>query len=136
METRIKVPFQICPSLIVKLCKITYLKSLIISCSGIDKCNPTKTEWIGYNEGCCTTSNPCGEGQGGCASTEQCGGGNLICSDSQTSCVNKFNFGSGQKCCHIKGALIRINMNSMVNKSILGNYVASNFDSYHIINMS
>ena len=72
--------------------------------SGIDKCDPTKKSvWTGYDENCCTTSNPCGEKQGGCKTDAQCGGGNLVCSDSSASCGTNFVTASGQKCCHIKG---------------------------------
>ena len=74
--------------------------------SGINKCDPTNAEWTsagGYDEDCCTTSNPCGEKQGGCSSDGECGGGYLVCSDSSTGCGSNFDTASGQKCCHIKG---------------------------------
>ena len=78
----------------------------IYTISGINKCDPTNAEWTnagGYDEDCCTTSNPCGEKQGGCSSDGECGGGNLVCSDSATGCGENFDTASGQKCCHIKG---------------------------------
>ena len=76
---------------------------LIISSLGIDKCDPVKDEWNGYEHDCCTTSNPCGEKQGGCKSNDECGGGYLVCSDSSTGCGSKFDTASGEKCCHIEG---------------------------------
>ena len=82
------------------------LQSSILIRSGIDKCDPTKDEWEGYEEDCCTTSSPCGEKQGGCSSTEACGGAsnvNLVCSASSTGCGSNFNTASGEKCCHLEG---------------------------------
>ena len=73
---------------------------------GVNKCDPEKEEWTangGYDEDCCTTSNPCGEKQGGCKTISDCGGGDLVCSGSSTGCGSKFDTASGEKCCHIEG---------------------------------
>ena len=69
---------------------------------GIDKCDPTKADWTGYINNCCTTSNPCGENEGGCSSNDQCGG-TLICSSSEERCSSIFDTDSGEKCCHLQG---------------------------------
>ena len=76
----------------------TCIASIIL---GNEKCDPTMSKWVGYNEGCCTVSDRCGVKQGGCSSDDQCGGGNLICGDSATGCGSGFE--TRQKCCHIRG---------------------------------
>ena len=69
-----------------------------------EKCDPGMPEWTGYDEGCCTITNPCGERLGGCNSDEQCAGSSLVCSDA--SCGP--NFANGEKCCHVKGTSITV----------------------------
>ena len=64
---------------------------------GIDKCDPSKSDWTGYDGECCTSDNLCGYQQGGCSNSNQCVG-ELVCGS--TDCGSDFDTSSGQKCCH------------------------------------